>query len=564
MKMFLRNDHIKVELENRQEPLPSDIGLLEPYHWNRSRTNYFFSIHKLPEVLQVFGKPIDKLPNAVRAAYDSVLARRSAFKHLLLFGPQQDPVVTETLTLRPHQQLAREIAQVYNKFAFYYDTRTGKTPVSISIMYDDIKEHPDHKWLVVAPLILLDLAWGADLEKFTPDLKVSICHASTKKKRIEKIQEDANIYVINTESFVAYKDYFSNITRVIIDESSSMKNKSSNFSKAVVEYSRTCDRVYLLSGTPAPNGAHEYYRQLQSIDYYGIQQSFAQFKTKYFLNLARDVRFEQLVLRDDMAEELHSLIRQYALYMDKEDVLNTPGRVFKEYKMKLPEDLKAAYKQMKSELCTEIGDTTILAASAATKMNKLNQLTSGFLIDSQAKHDNYIAKKRQEDSSKTEWYLLNDYRFKELQKLLDQIGDEQVIIWANYHLEFEFIKQLLGNKCATVYGETSNKDKIEAIKAFKAGKTQYLIANPASADKGLTLTNCHICVYFSLNYSYELFKQSMDRIYGDVSIQPKECEYYVMIASGTIDKVLYHEVLLGKQELSYAILDHLKASDFDE
>jgi SNF2 family DNA or RNA helicase len=122
---------------------------------------------------------------------------------------------------------------------------------------------------------------------------------------------------------------------------------------------------------------------------------------------------------------------------------------------------------------------------------------------------------------------------------------------------------MLGDKCRTVYGDTSNKAKIQNIKDFKEGRVQYLIANPASADKGLTLTNCHICIYFSLSWSYELFKQSMDRIYGDKSIQPYECTYYIMMAKGTVDTVLYREVLLGKQTLSYAILDHLKADDYD-
>ena len=561
MKMFLRKDCVKVELQG--DGLPEEVKYLEPYHFNRSRTIYYFSRHKLPEVLQVFGKDIDKLPVPVRAAYDEVVAKRRQFSLLMLSGATQSPYVTPTLTLRPHQQLAREVAQIYPKFAFYYDTRTGKTPTSIAIILDDLREHPDHKWLVIAPLTLLELAWGEDFAKFAPDIKISICHATTKKKRLEKIHEDADVYLINTESYVNYKEYFVDISRIIIDESSSMKNKSSKFSKAIVETSRECDRLYLLSGTPAPNGAHEYYRQIQSIDYYGIQQSFAQFKNKYFLNLARDVRFEQLVLRPDMQEELEELISHYAIYTDKEDVLNTPGRRFIEHEIRMPKDLREHYKKMRSELATEFEGTTILAPSAATKLNKLNQISSGFLMNTEAIFNNKLARKHGEASDEQEVYMLSDYRFKELEKLLVDIGDEQVLIWANYHVEFDVIKQMLGSKCVTVYGETSATQKVENIKAFKNGSVQYLVANPASADKGLTLTNCHICIYFSLNWSYELFKQSMDRIYGDKSIQPYECVYYIMLAKGSVDVPLYREVLIGKQEASYAILDHLKAGDND-
>ena len=563
MKMSLRKDCIKVEL-GQGEQLPTDVHLLEPYHWNRKKTIFYFSLQRMPEVLKVFNKDTSSLPKPVADRLNYILWQRDQMQTLMTYGPQESPLVTPQLTLRRHQQLAREVAKVHNKYAFYYDTRTGKTPTSISIILDDIRQHPNNKWLVVAPLILLDLAWGEDFAKFAPELKVSICHANSKKKRLEKIAEEANVYIINTESYVNYAEYFTGISRMILDESSSMKNKSSKFSKAIVEFSRTCDRLYLLSGTPAPNGAWEYYSQIRALDYYGIQQSYAQFKLKYFLNLARDVRFEQLVLRQDMADELQSLIANYALYVDKEDVLKTPGRSMIEYTLVLPDTLKTAYKQMKSDLATEVNGDTILAPSAAAKLNKLNQITSGFLMNTEAIKQNALNKKRGiEAEDETEWHLVDNYRFNALLDLLNQIGDTQVIIWANYHIEFEIIKQLLGNKCRTVYGATSSTDKIKNVHDFKAGKVQYLVANPASADKGLTLTNCHVCVYFSLNWSYELFKQSMDRIYGDISIQPHECKYYIMMAKRTIDEVLYREVLIGKQTLSYAILDHLKAIEYE-
>lgn len=559
MKTTLRKDCIKVELTG--DSLPSDVMVLEPYHWNRSKTVFYFSINKLPEFLTVFNKPLDSLPVAVRQRYNVVMQKRQAYQYLTTWGPQQNPVVNSHLTLKPHQQLAREVAKLYNKFAFYYDTRTGKTPTSIAIMLDDIKEHPDHKWLVVAPLILLETAWGEDLAKFAPELKVSICHANTKQKRIQKIQEDANVYVLNTESFVNYIEYFDGVSRLILDESSSMKNKSSKFSKAIVQFSRDCDRLYLLSGTPAPNGAWEYYRQIQALDYYAIHQSFAQFKAKYFLNLSRDVRFEQLVLRPDMADELQDLISKYALYVDKEDVLDTSGRKFIEHTIALPDDLKEHYKAMKKDLATDIGDITILAPSAAAKLNKLNQITSGFMLDTEAIKQNILDKQRGLPGDAQESYILNYYRFAELQKLLNRHNSEQVIIWANYRLEFDLLKSMLGDKCRCIYGGVSINEKLQAVRDFKSGDAQYLVANPASADKGLTLTNCHICIYFSLNWSYELFKQSMDRIYGDKSIQPYECLYYIIMAKGTVDEVLYKDVLTGKQELSYAILNHLKAGN---
>ncbi|MNF95264.1 ATP-dependent RNA helicase DbpA [compost metagenome] len=149
------------------------------------------------------------------------------------------------------------------------------------------------------------------------------------------------------------------------------------------------------------------------------------------------------------------------------------------------------------------------------------------------------------------------YRFDKLIELLNTFGDNQAIIWCYYREEFRVIKELLGDNCSLVYGGVNNEQKNKALRDFKSGKVQWLIANPASADKGLTLTNAHIAVYFSQGYSFEYYKQSLERIYGDVVKQPERCIYYTFIAKGTVD-VAIHDTLTNKGDMSAAILAHLK------
>ena len=61
-----------------------------------------------------------------------------------------------------------------------------------------------------------------------------------------------------------------------------MKSPKSKQSKALVDFSGTVKRFYLLSGTPAPNGEWEYFMQLRAIDYYSMPSSYTKFKEKYF------------------------------------------------------------------------------------------------------------------------------------------------------------------------------------------------------------------------------------------------------------------------------------------
>lgn len=564
-RLLFSDNYIEIQCERGDEATLSKVASFYPVHSNRSKTKFWLSPRHIVEVLRVFRgvtqENIVTTPPQVSIRFAKEMCSRGCVDRLLQDGPTGDPYINEKLTLMPHQQLGREIARYRDRFCFFYDTRTGKTPLSLSIIHDDLVANPTHKWLVICPLILIDNAWLEDANTFFPNIKTISCHATTPKKRAEKLAQEASIYITNVESFARYKEDFEKIGfhGCIVDESSTMKSHKSKTSDAIVDFAQKMKRFYLLSGTPAPNGEWEYYMQLKAIDFYGVHQSYTQFKEYYFVDTSYNPQYEKLVVRPDRKDELLAFIKKYSLYVDKEDVLDTPGRAFHEVEFEMPDKLKEQYNEMKNDLSLELEEVNILAKSTAAKLNKLNQITSGFIMDTKAIKEN----KFYDDSNLTEWYLLDDYRFKKLQDILnsDTVRDEQVLIWANYRKEFEIIQSILGERCRCIYGGTTIADKNESIRLFKSGEIQYLVANPASADKGLTLTNAHISVYFSLNYSYELFKQSMERIYGDKRKQPKFCHYYIMIAKGSIDRVIYSDVLQGKGDASYAILNHLKAGD---
>lgn len=540
-KLLFNENFITIKCD-RNDTHSVDLTRQIPYiHHNRTLTEFVTTIRNIDLVLKLFRgvdtNNLETLPMNLQKLYEKEMNRRIVTKTLIELGP-----TTEHEWLWRHQRLGCELAEVNDRFAFFYDTRTGKTPMSLQLISNDLQNNPDHKWLVLCPLILIENAWLEDAASMFPKLSVVSLHDSSKAKRMKKFALDANVYVSNIESFIDYEEHIRKlpIHGCLVDESSTMKSTKSKFGKAAVGYARNMKRWYLLSGTPAPNGEWEYYRQLQSVDYYGVHQSWAQFKDYFFNNISRNPQYEKLETKPERHEELLNLLRSYSLYVDKDDVLTTPGRDFLEHEFEMPKELHGQYHQLRKELYLELGDSKVITAvSAAVKLNKLNQVSSGFIIGP-------------EDT-----YLISDYRFQILYKLLDDLGDKQAIIWANYHKEFEVIQKHLGERCGCVYGEVNIMQKNENIKAFKEGKIQYLVANPASADKGLTLTNAHIAIYFSLGYSYELFKQSMERIYGSVIKQPNRCTYYIFIAKGTVDKAIYNAVS-NKGLLSAAILEHLK------
>ena len=413
------------------------IRQIYPIHSNRINTEFTASPTAIVEVLKLMRNidesNISTAPSAIQKLYYKELRARDNVADILKNGPRLDCKVSDRLTLMRHQQMGREIASYRDRFAFFYDTRTGKTPLSLSIIYDDLQKYPDHKWLVVCPLILIDNAWLEDANTFFPDIKTISLHATTPAKRKKKMEEVASIYITNVESFAKYVDNFEQMGfhGCIVDESSTMKSNKSKTSKALVDFAQKMKRFYLLSGTPAPNGEWEYYMQLKAIDYYGVQQSYTQFKEYFFMNTSFNPQYEKLVTRVDRKDELYSMIKKLAVYVDKEDVLNTPGRTFHEVEFDVPNELKRFYNEMKNDLAVELNeDVSIVAKSTAAKLNKLNQITSGFIMDTRAMKEN----KFYDDSNLNEWYLLDNYRFNKLQEILESpnVINQQVLIWANY------------------------------------------------------------------------------------------------------------------------------------
>ena len=129
-------------------------------------------------------------------------------------------------------------------------------------------------------------------------------------------------------------------------------------------------------------------------------------------------------------------------------------------------------------------------------------------------------------------------------------------MWANFKHEIRTILDMLASEgyiAQGLWSETQERDIV--IKTFQRGFSQVLVANPQSAAHGLTFTNCSYAIYFSMNYSYELQKQSEDRIHRIG--QGKKCTYYFLIARNTVDKMIYNAVS-KKGDLSREVLGYLK------
>jgi SNF2 family DNA or RNA helicase len=425
-------------------------------------------------------------------------------------------------------------------YAYFLDTGTGKTLATLSIL----NKHSDIKWVVVCPKSIMKTAWRDDAKKFYHHLKLFVWDRDTKKDalldvvsswgvvlphRLSKeemffeLAKQADIVVINPEQFVIHAEKLVDRVGLIIDESTTIKNPSANITKKVKAFADHCDRVYILSGEPIPNGLEDYYSQISTLDQSILGGSYTGFKSRYFIPCGYqgyDIR-----PRPGAEDEIAGKVSKIAYFVKKEDCLDLPEKTYLTKEFTLPPDARNLYSKMYSDFLADIkGEDLLLVGSKAAAIMKLRQIVSGFIIDAEGKV-----------------HGIHKTRLNLLQETLDEIGKHQVIIWAQFREEIRQIADMLkdaGKTVCTANGDT--KDLQDSIDGFKSGKYQYIICHPSSVKFGVTFTNCSYAVYYSYSYNYEEYYQSHDRIYR--LGQSKPCTYITLKAERTIDDIMLRAV----------------------
>ena len=180
--------------------------------------------------------------------------------------------------LYKHQKEAVNKALNEDGYGLFLDTGCGKTLCGI-----EIAKHLGQT-LVLCPLSIIETAWIDDCKKFYPELKIVNCWSNSKQKRIEALNTDADIYVMNYESFKILKNEIrkKDFKCMIVDESSVMKNMKSQITTDILSCVEFIPRRYVLSGCPTPNHNLEIFPQIKFCNSDMFGNNYLGFQASYF------------------------------------------------------------------------------------------------------------------------------------------------------------------------------------------------------------------------------------------------------------------------------------------
>ena len=435
----------------------------------------------------------------------------------------------------PHQIAGTMFIDEVKNVLLALEMGLGKTLSSIAY----VEMNDFDKVYVITPNSL-KFNFFNEVEKFTYSKSHVIVSKSSKFKNKYTIDE-AKYIIVNYDYFNSrdkkkvdkkFKDLdVGLIDTLICDEAQALKNTGSNtyknfkriFNKKIFK-GGVISKIFL-SGTPAPNRAHELYsvlNQISPIDF-ATKKHFNEYYCgmtyeKFGFGWVTDIGSQKL-------EELFHKIAPYVYRKKKQEVLtDLPDKIYQKIILELdPKELKL-YEQIEEDVVNEIYEKP--TSNALTIMLRLRQYTSSIKV-------NYI------------------------REIIDNILEqgEKVVIVDMFKDSLYALHDLYPEVSALHTGDQTVEDRAELVVKFQDpdSDVKIFLASIQTANYGLTLTAASKMIIITLPFSVGQYDQVADRLHR---IGQKDVvNIYPIIFSDTLDEYVF-DVIEGKRKEITKALDN--------
>ena len=458
-----------------------------------------------------------------------------------------------------HQIKALDMSWKKVNYAYFMEMGTGKSKVlldNIAMLYD---KGAINSALIVAPKSVYRNWEKLEIPIHLPDhieTFIGVWQATTTKKQQEIIenclmpQERLKIVLMNVEALSTKKgamfaEKFLKCNKVLfaIDESTTIKNHKAKRTKTVLALSEHAKCRRILTGMPVTKNPMDLFTQCNFLDPDLLgYSSFYAFQGRYADTIRRKGAggFHEYnhVIGYRNLDELEKTLKKFSYRVLKQDCLDLPDKIYTTRVIQLTEQQKKLYLQMKRFALAELKGRTMTSFNVLTQVMRLHQIICGFM--------------------KTDEGRIIDIENTRVQELLNVLDETEgkAIIWCTYRHNILSLKDILKEKYGelstdTLFGDTPDKKRMTLVERFqdKESPFRFLVGNPQTGGRGLTLTAANTVIYYSNGYDLEIRLQSEDRAHRIG--QTNKVLYVDIVAEKTVDekiiKALKSKINIAKE-----------------
>lgn len=412
---------------------------------------------------------------------------------------------------------------------------TGKSVISLTavqeLMFDRFEVG---KVLVVAPLRVAELVWHAEVRKWDHLQGLTVERVlGDKRERMAALMRPADVYVTNRENFswlvelVEVSGEAWPFDCVIVDENIGFKDRGSKSWKALKRVRDQVKRLYMLTGTPTPNGLMELWAQISIMDQgQRLGRSLTAYRDRWF---APDKRNGMVVfswrLKPGAEQEIYAAVGDVMLSV--QGGVSLPQRIDNVVPVAVGDAARRRMREIEQTMVTG----NVSASSAGVLAGKLAQMANGAVYD---------------DLGAVE--EIHRAKLEALGEIVEQ--GEPVLCLITYRHDWARIK--------AAFPQARQFDGEASLRAWQAGKVPLLVMHPASGGHGVDGLQLggNTVVWFGLPFSLDLYQQANARLHR--SGQTRGVVVHHLVAQGTVDERVM-AVLAAKGDMQQALLDAVKA-----
>ena len=424
------------------------------------------------------------------------------------------------------------------------DMGLGKTVTTLTAVNELIYDYFEiSKVLVIAPLRVARDTWPAEIQKWEhlQNLTYSVA-VGTEAERLRSLKTQADIYIINRENvqwLIEENGVVFNYDMLIIDELSSFKNHDTKRFKSLMKMRPKVKRVVGLTGTPSSNGLMDLWAEFRLLDMgQRLGRFIGKYRTDYFLPDRRNgnIVYSYRPL-PDAEQQIYDKISDITISMKSTDHLNMPELIISEYTVKLSEEERQHYEELKEELVLELPDGDVTASNAGSLSNKLSQMANGAIY-----------------SDDRDILPIHDRKLDALEDIIEAANGKPVLVAYWFKHDLARIQERL-NKLHIPF---ATMDKADSISRWQRGELPVGLIHPASAGHGLNLqSGGSTLIWFGLTWSLELYQQTNARLWRQGQ-QSETVVIHHIVSVGTIDEDIM-KVLENKDKTQAAMMSAVKA-----
>ena len=420
----------------------------------------------------------------------------------------------------------------------------GKTIITLTAIFDLMFDYFDvGKVLVIGPLRVCTNVWKQEAEKWAhlQGLRISVA-VGTEQERLAALQVKADVYVLNRENIqwlIEESQLPFDYDMVVIDELSSFKNHQTKRFRSLMKVRPKVKRVVGLTGTPTGNGLMDLWAEYRLLDLgKRLGRFIGQYRSDYFIP---DKRNGQVIFSykplPDAEKRIYEKISDITISMRATDHLKMPELISREYEVRLLDEERQRYDDLKSNLVLQITDGEITAANAASLSGKLCQMANGAIYT---------------DDGDT--ITIHDRKLDALEDLIEAANGKPVLVAYWFRHDLARICERLNN----LHIPFSQIDSPESIQRWNAGELPVALVHPASAGHGLNLqSGGSAIIWFGLTWSLELYQQTNARLWRQGQTSETVVVQHI-VAKGTIDERILG-ALSAKDRTQSALIAAVKA-----